>query len=294
MERNLRDYIENLFKDAPKTHQAEELKEEIIINTIERYHDLINEGKSQYDAYNLAVEGIGDINELLFALGCDNTSSEPEFTCEQLEQAKNRTSFFKAIATLLYILCFTPCILLSVTPLDEISAAFMFFMISVATGLLVYSKKTKYLPFEKDAEKASLIKRNAIMRATAVGMYISCVTPCILLAPTILDSVSAAFMFAMIAIATVLIIMSKNKVNTVTSTEIALHTFNNMPIEKKKTSTLYKALVAVLWIATVFSYFAITIASGIVTVAVTWIVFVIAIAIQQLMKAIFDYVEAKE
>lgn len=65
MEPKLRQYIEGLFAGAPNTKQACELKEEIIRNTIERYHDLIAEGKDSQQAYDLAVEGIGDINELL-------------------------------------------------------------------------------------------------------------------------------------------------------------------------------------------------------------------------------------
>lgn len=47
MEPKLRDYIENLFATAPNTKQSYELKEEIIRNTIERYHDLLADGKSE-------------------------------------------------------------------------------------------------------------------------------------------------------------------------------------------------------------------------------------------------------
>lgn len=47
MEPKLRDYIENLFATAPNTKQAYELKEEIIRNTIDRYHDLLADGKTR-------------------------------------------------------------------------------------------------------------------------------------------------------------------------------------------------------------------------------------------------------
>ena len=44
MENKLRNHIEGLFANAPKTVQAVEMKEEIIANTIQKYHDLISEG----------------------------------------------------------------------------------------------------------------------------------------------------------------------------------------------------------------------------------------------------------
>ena len=293
MEPKLREYVERLFLSAPKTHQAYELKEEIIKNTIERYHDLIAEGKSESEAYNLAIRGIGDINELIEALGGD-VQETPAYTDEEFYQIKNRMSVFKAIAIALYILCFTPCILLSGTPLiEDIAPAFMFFMISIATGLLIYGKKTKYVICEKDTAKASTIKKKALMRATAVGMYISCVTPCILLASTPLVEISPVFMFMMIALATVIIVLSKDNDTYTKADDTMVENFKEFNGRKKHTSSLYKLLVAILWITTSIVYVYLTIATGLVTVVVTWIVFLVAVAIQNLMKAIFDYVEAK-
>ena len=65
MEQALREYVENIFKDAPNTLKAVELKEEIVQNLIEKYHDLLNEDKTEQAAYNISVASIGDVNELL-------------------------------------------------------------------------------------------------------------------------------------------------------------------------------------------------------------------------------------
>lgn len=46
MNEKLRAYVEELFKNAPKTKQTVEIKEEILQNTIDRYNDLIKEGRS--------------------------------------------------------------------------------------------------------------------------------------------------------------------------------------------------------------------------------------------------------
>ena len=293
MEPKLRDYIENLFATAPGTKQAYELKEEIIRNTIDRYHDLLSEGKSEGEAYNLAIAGIGDINELLEALG-GNPIEENAMTDEQNAAIRSRNSIFTGIAVALYILCVTPCILLAGTPLVEISPVFMFLMISVATGLLIYRNKTKYIMLEENAEKVRKIRINAILKAVAIGMYISCTTPCILLAQTPIVAISPVFMFLMIAIATVIIVFTRDKSGYTKADETMVENFKEFNGQKRKTSALYKVLVAILWVTTSFVYIYITIATGVVTAAVTWIIFLVAVALQNLMKAIFDFAEAKK
>lgn len=293
MEPKLRDYIENLFATAPKTKQAYELREEIIRNTIDRYHDLLTEGKSEGEAYNLAIAGIGDINELLEALG-GNPIEENAMTEEQHSVIKSRNSIFTGIAVALYILCVSPCILLAGTPLVDISPVFMFFMISLATGLLIYRNRTQYIMLEENPEKASKMRINAILKAVAIGMYISCTTPCILLASNPLVAISPVFMFLMIAIATVIVVFTRGKSGYTRADETMVESFKEFNGQKRKTSALYKVLVAILWITTSFVYIYLTIATGFFTAAVTWIIFLVAVAIQNLMKAIFDYAEARK
>ena len=46
MENRLREYMDDLFGEIPPTKQAVELKEEILQNLIDKYHDLLAEGKS--------------------------------------------------------------------------------------------------------------------------------------------------------------------------------------------------------------------------------------------------------
>ena len=293
MEPKLRDYVENLFVNAPNTKQAYELKEEIIRNTIERYHDLIAEGKSEGEAYNLAIAGIGDINELLEALGGE-PFTEQQYSDEQISAIKSRQSIFKEIAVALYILCVTPTIFLSATPLVAISPIFMFVMIAVATGLIIYGNKTKYIPAMSNTQNIATIKRNAILKAVAIGLYICCVTPCILLAETSLVTISPVFMFLMIAAATVIIVVNKNTNSNSKPDATMVENFKQWNGQKKATSALYKILVAVLWVLISITYIYITFSAGIVSASVTWVIFLVAGALQNLMKAIFDYVEASK
>lgn len=291
MEAKLRDYIENLFAHAPRTKQAYELKEEIIRNTIERYHDLIAEGKGEGEAYNLAIAGVGDINELLEALGAEPIS-EQQYSDEQLEAIRSRKSIFNVIAVALYILCVSPVILFGqISSLETLGVVLMFVMISVATGLMIYSRITKYTPAMEQAGAKSL-KTKAVLRAVAVGLYICCATPCILLSETALVDISPVFMFLMIAAATVLTVLSKTDKSYRKADDTMVENFKEFNSRKKQTSALYKILVAILWITISFVYIWLTAITS--SVGVTWIVFLIAVALQHLMKAIFDYVEASK
>lgn len=160
MEDKLRRYMDSLFEDAPNTKQAVELKEEILQNTLERYQDLLAEGKSQEAAFNIAVAGIGDVTELLQSLKNANTTASPNeaasnnsgyyngygqrYSREEIEKSKNRSALLTSIAIMLYILCVVPCILLAGTSYgDTLAPCLMFLMIAVATGLLIYNGKTK-------------------------------------------------------------------------------------------------------------------------------------------------------
>lgn len=298
MEPKLRDYIENLFAAAPRTKQAYELKEEIIRNTIERYHDLISDGKAEGEAYNLAIAGIGDINELLEVLDT-NPVEEGKCTDEQLAQIKHRDTIFKTITVALYILCVTPCIFFGALGAGNIGAILMFFMISTATGLLIYNRCTKFLLLENDPTLIKNTKIKAIMRAVAIGLYISCPTPAIL-SDMIFYSVGIGFagVIIFIAAATALLILSRI-FNTYTKADNTMvENFKEFNSHKKQTTAIYKILVAILWVTISIAYIIITIVGmqtvSIAIAAISWIIFILGIALQQLIKAIFDYVEANK
>ncbi|MCQ2514432.1 MAG: permease prefix domain 1-containing protein [Ruminococcus sp.] len=299
MEPRLRNYIENLFSTAPNTHQAYELKEEIIRNTIERYHDLLNEGKTEGDAYNMAIAGIGDINELLQALGAEPVS-QSNFTVEQLEKIRNRKSLFKSLAIVGYILCIAPPIIFSypgINILENIGAALMFCVIALSTALLIYSSMTKYIPALDDEIQVAKIRKKALMRATGVGLYIACLTPTIILGDYI-DGIAFVFTLMIIAAATVLVILSGNDKTYTKADDTLVENFKEWNSQKKHTSTLYKIIVAILWVFTSLIYIYITavltFTYSVGAVAVTWIVFLIASALQHLIRAIFDYMEASK
>lgn len=163
MEEKLRAYMEQLFRDVPDSEQAREIKEEILQNVTDKYHDLLAEGKSEEAAYNIAIEGIGDLNELLDSLkqntpgGAEGPSAKygagdrPGSTGEkntaypeEYMEWKKKSAIRTAVAVMLYILSVIPPIVASETVGDEvIGPCMMFFMIAVATAILVFNNMSK-------------------------------------------------------------------------------------------------------------------------------------------------------
>ena len=62
MREELEKYVNDLFAGNP---EAEEIRQEILLNTLDRYDDLIAQGKNPQAACSLAIAGIGDISGLL-------------------------------------------------------------------------------------------------------------------------------------------------------------------------------------------------------------------------------------
>ena len=59
MREQLTQYVNLLFAGAP---DSEDIRQEILQNTLDRYDDLIAAGKTPEAAYRLAISGIGDIH----------------------------------------------------------------------------------------------------------------------------------------------------------------------------------------------------------------------------------------
>lgn len=143
MEDKLRAHMDHLFREVPLTKKSVELKEEILQNLVDKYHDLIAEGKTEEAAYNIAVASIGDISELLASLkegGATPTSADSM----EYRQWKRRSSILVPIAVMLYILCVTPPIVAEELGLnDAIGACGLFLFIGVATAIIIFNNLSK-------------------------------------------------------------------------------------------------------------------------------------------------------
>lgn len=139
MKDKLRAYIDYTFRDAPQIKRTIELKEEMLQNLIEKYDDLIAEGKTEEAAYNIATASIGDISDLIKELNKSATGAHTN-SPETMARSNERSARLTAIAVALYILSPVPCIIFQ----DAIFGPVMLFvMVALATGLIIYNSMTK-------------------------------------------------------------------------------------------------------------------------------------------------------
>lgn len=126
----IKNYVEELFKDVKKTRKSEELKEELIADLEEKYKDLKESGKTEKEAYNEVIAGIGEVDELLEELKMPSDSLE----------IRKKTALTVSICVGLYILSLISTIicdeLLELS--DSISAISFFGIAGIATCILVY------------------------------------------------------------------------------------------------------------------------------------------------------------
>lgn len=116
MNNKIRDYINELFRDAPKTKKTLELKEEMITNAEEKLADYIAEGYREEDALVVVINSIGNVEELFYELGnTDEEYAKYNGLSRELQQKKAK---YTAIAVGLYI--FAGAVFLFGGLLDEV------------------------------------------------------------------------------------------------------------------------------------------------------------------------------
>lgn len=144
MYENLRRRLDELFENAPKTRRAYELKEELLANLTDKYNDLVASGKSEDEAVNIAIAGIGDVDELIKGLGESDVLNN-----EKMQKDREKRALVTSISVGLYIMSIV-VLILCVTVLGlsgEASVCLMFTIIAIATSIIVYNSisRPKYI-----------------------------------------------------------------------------------------------------------------------------------------------------
>lgn len=138
MKDQLTSYVDLLFAGAP---HAVDIKQEITQNTLDRYDDLIAQGKSPQAAYQLAICGIGDINELLStAVSADETAPVPypaDNTTPHVKSVPLWKRILRAIAICLYIISPIPLFVLDELGMATFGLCGTLTIVAVATAMIV-------------------------------------------------------------------------------------------------------------------------------------------------------------
>lgn len=162
MRDKLKEYVNLLFAGASG---AEDVREEILQNTLDRYDDLIAQGKAPEAAYSLAIMGIGDVQEIL------GTTPPPEQANTSADE-KNSPLWkrvLKAAGIFLYILSPVPLFVLSEMGMETIGLCGTLSIVALATGLMVIvgGKSGKAEPSKRDSRSDS----RRLLRLLMLALY---------------------------------------------------------------------------------------------------------------------------
>ncbi|MDO5546686.1 MAG: permease prefix domain 1-containing protein [Eubacteriales bacterium] len=269
MREQLIQYVSLLFAGA---EDCEDTKQEILQNTLDRYDDLIAEGKAPEAAYRLAITGIGDINEIL---GRNDTvlTAVPEAR-KTTDNDTPTKKLLRAIAVGLYILCPLPLIVLSEMGMDTFGLCGLLCFVAVATVLIILGSKKGDAPSrtEKDVEdepKSELGKSvSSLIWAVGLAVYL------------ILSFLTGAWHVTWV------IFPILGAVNALVCSLIPAEN----PGAVQRNRRLKKSINSMIWTIGLALYFIISFAT--MAWYITWLVFPITGAVQGLTRAILDLKEA--
>lgn len=175
MRNNLIQYINLLFAGAP---DSEDIRDEILQNTLDRYDDLVSQGKSPEAAYSIAISGIGDINEILGKTESipQNPSTEPQTANDEERNETREARTIKAWAIGMYICSPIPLFILSEFGLSTLGLCLTLLLIAAATVRIVMIRKNqKEEPINNSPESTHQQERKKvsgiIIRSIALILY---------------------------------------------------------------------------------------------------------------------------
>ena len=130
-------------------------------------------------------------------------------------------------------------------------------------------------------------RRYAILTALAIGLYIIAVIPIIALSPIGYAILGLALMLAFVAAATgILVYVSMTKPRYRRSEDTIVEEFKEWKSSKDSRNEVWRSISAALWMLIVIAYLLTSFLTG--AWHITWIIFLIGIALEQIAKAVFQ------
>ena len=175
--------LDELFENAPQTNRASELKDELLANLMDKYNDLVSNGKSEEEAFNITIAGIGDTDELIRGL-----KENDQFNYKQIKKDREKSALILSVSIGMYIM--SVVILIMCTSVfrinGNIAVCLMLTIDAIATCLIIYNaiSRPKYLKTDdtiveefkewksaNNAEKEVVKSIKSIMWLIIVALY---------------------------------------------------------------------------------------------------------------------------
>ena len=143
MREQLIQYVNLLFAG---NDGVEDIKQEILQNTLDRYDYLVSRGRTPEEAYRQAITGIGDVNEIINGKADFAEENRPPVYAPVPEfdsTAAAVSRLMRALAIFLYIVSPVPLFLFSRLGWDEVGLCCLLIIVGIATALLLLFKSPK-------------------------------------------------------------------------------------------------------------------------------------------------------
>ncbi len=270
MREQLIQYVELLFAGA---RDCEDIKQEILQNTLDRYDDLVSDGKVPEAAYRLAISGIGDINEILGTKSQATpvqTGAASQFDDEDTKAKK----WMRAIAVGLYILCPLPLIVLDeLFDMDILGLCGLLGMVAVATVLIILGAKKEEKNPEKPSRSPLQKSISGLIWAVGLALYF------------ILSFATNAWNLTWIIF--LMLAALDRFVDLIPPAESGIRSPGSRSTQKLRSRV--RSVIGAMGVAV---YCAVSFATS--AWYITWLIFPITGAVQELVSAIFDLKEAMD
>lgn len=269
MKEQLIQYVELLFAGAT---DSEDIKQEILQNTLDRYDDLIAAGRVPEAAYRLAIVGIGDINEILGTPVPHAAPTAP--AADSGDGDSPQKKLLRAIAVGLYILSIIPLIVLSGLGMDTIGLCGTLAMVAIATVLILLGAKKNVPKREAKEDTPSALSESlsGVIWAAGLGVYF-------------LLSFSTGDWHITWTIFPVLVALDSLSSAIIRSRE------HREPAEQTEAKQeMRKSIGEIIWAVGTVIYFIFSFATG--AWYISWLIFLITGAVQGLTLAVIDLKEA--
>lgn len=169
MREQLIQYVNLLFAGCPENG---DMKQEILQNTLDRYDDLLAQGKAPEAAYRLAITGIGDINEVLGSTA-PSPAPMPTATSAAEEEKSDKKKLMRAVAIGMYICCVLPLFILGNIGNGIIGLCLMFLLIAAATVLMVMASSDKEEKKQEDQQKSKQTPLDKTLNTVALVLFLA-------------------------------------------------------------------------------------------------------------------------
>lgn len=140
----INNFLNNVFASLPSTKEVVDLKKSIEQGMIERYQDLVTEGKSEAEAFGIVVSDFGNIEDIRRELNLENhyDQSMMEDIYMQEQNQRNFNKKFGIAIVCSVMLCIWGVFGSAILAMLDVSPAFFLInfvgSISIAVGLFIY------------------------------------------------------------------------------------------------------------------------------------------------------------